>query len=301
MKEILRRYFSTLTRNLLVTLRTPDKYLSKIALSAIVIILGLLLHILFKNLISRYVTKNIKRRFKLHKFFKNAIGVLTIILVLFIWIKAINGLVLIALVALAFFIIMLRGLIHNIIGFFIIRRRKYFEEGFRVEINGILGDVIDVNPISFTLLEVRNWLSSDSNTGRIIRVPNSIIFEESMEMISPTSRFIYQEIQYTLSFDSNWQEAERIMKEAGALYYEKILKSSLKDDKKFLSILGETSEPIFSLNTDDSGIIVNLRYLVDYENGTRIRTLLQRKILNEFEKNKDINFAVADVRLLPYK
>ena len=52
-------------------------------------------------------------------------------------------------------------------GYFAIKHWKYFKKGSRIEVKDIIGDVIDVNLISFTLLEVRNWLSSDTDTGRM--------------------------------------------------------------------------------------------------------------------------------------
>src|SRR5690625_7871133 len=107
----------------------------------------------------------------------------------------------------------------NIIHIDVIKYRMYFLVRHRVKINAIIRDVIEINPISFQLLEARNWLSSDSNTGRVIKLPNKIIFEETIEMVGITNELIWQEIQYVLSFDSNWQDAERIMTDAGDLYF----------------------------------------------------------------------------------
>lgn len=297
MPEILTEYFRMLTTNLLSTLNTPDAYLNKIALSAITIIISLIIHILFKNIITTN-TKSVQRRYNLKRVLKNSMLVLTIILVLFIWIKAINALVLIALLGGAIAIIMLRGLTLNIIGYFIIKYRRYFKIGYRVEINDIIGDVIDINPVSFKLLEVRNWLSSDSNTGRTIQVPNSIIFDESIEIIDLTNTFIWHEIKYTLSFDSNWKEAEEIMTSAGDSYFKEKVIPNLKESNTYLSNDEEKLQPVFSLNTDELGIVVNLRYLVDYRNGTSTKTYLQRDILSKFEENPDIKFAVSDIRIL---
>lgn len=297
MPEILTEYFTMLTENLLSTLNTPDAYLNKIALSAITIIVALIIHILFKNVITRN-TKSIQRRYNLQKVSRKSMLILTIVLVLFIWIKAINALVLIGLLGGALAIFMLRGLTHNIIGYFIIKYRRYFKIGYRVEINDIIGDVIDINPVSFKLLEVRNWLSSDSNTGRTIQVPNSIIFDQSIEMIDLTNTFIWHEIKYTLSFDSDWKEAEEIMTSAGDLYFKEKVVPNLKESNTYLPNDHEKLEPVFSLNTDEFGIVVNLRYLVDYRNGTSTKTYLQRNILSKFEEHPHIKFAVSDIRII---
>jgi len=298
MPDFFTDYFEGLTRSFLSTLSTPDKYLNKVVLTTVVIILSVLLHMLIKYIITSSVS-NLNRKCSLHKILKNSMITLTIILNLFIWIQAINVLVLTALLFGFFAVFMFRGLTNNIIGFVVIKYRKYFLVGHRVEINGIIGDVIEINPISFQLLEARNWLSSDSNTGRVIKLPNKIIFEESIEMVGITNEFIWQEIQYVLSFDSNWQDAERIMTDAGDLYFKESVQTHLKENNEHLPSQKEKLQPVFSLTTNDEGIILTLRYLVDYKSGTSVRTSLQRKILTNFNENPQIKFAVSDIRILP--
>ena len=297
MTEILTDYFNSLTENLVTTLNTPDAYLNKIVVSTLAIISIILIYVLFKKSINRNV-KDIKKRFRFQKILKNSITVLTVVVILFIWIQAINALVLIALLAGAFMIVMLRGLTHNIIGYFVIKYQKYFKIGQRVELDGIIGDVIDINLISFKLLEVRNWLSSDTETGRAVQVPNSIIFDSAIDIIGLENIFILQEIKYALSFDSSWQDAEDIMIEAGNLYIKEILMREIEEASEYYIKNKEKIEPVFSLNTNDLGIVVTLRYLVDYRKGTSVRTRLQRDILSKFEDNPKIKFAVSDIRIL---
>ena len=71
-----------------------------------------------------------------------------------------------------------------------------------------------------------------------------------------------------------------------------------KEDFKYLVEEQEGSKSVFSLNTNDLGIIVNLRYLVDYRKGTSTKTKLQREILSKFEENSNIKFAVSDIRII---
>src|SRR5690625_5298090 len=271
MPDFFTDYFEGLTRSFLSTLSTPDKYLNKVVLTTVVIILSVLLHMLIKYIITSSVS-NLNRKCSLHKILKNSMITLTIILNLFIWIQAINVLVLTALLFGFFAVFMFRGLTNNIIGFVVIKYRKYFLVGHRVEINGIIGDVIEINPISFELLEVRNWLSSDSNTGRVIKLPNKIIFEESIEMIGIVNTLVWQEIKYVLSFDSDWRTAEQIMIDAGEDYFKGAILPNLEEVNKHLPTEVDNLQPVVSLNTNEDGIILILRYLVHYKNGTSVKT-----------------------------
>lgn len=297
MPVLLENYFESVARSLEKTLNTPTAYLSKIALTAVVIIFSLLLYILIKKIINLSV-KNTHKRYVTIRVFKNVIISVMIFLILYIWIRAINALVLVALILGALLVLILRGITDNIIAFFIINYRNYIEVGNRVEIGDIVGDVIDITPVSFKVLEVRGWLSSNSNTGRIINIPNSIIFEKPTKLIGLESVYEWQEIKYTLSFDSKWEEAETIMTTAGNTYFLENILPFLEEDYKYLGDDKDALYPIFSLSNDDSGIIVNLRYLVDYREGTATRTILQRNILNGLKENPNIEFAVSDVRIV---
>lgn len=301
MTDALKEYTNELINNLSETLKTPGAYLNKIALTAVVLFLSVMIYRVLIKQIKKKDTENVadlKIRVRSKKIIKNGMVALVAILVLSIWIQAINALILIALLFGAFVIVMLRGLFHNIIGYFVIKHWNYFENGSRVEVKDIIGDVIDLNFFSFKLLEVRNWLSSDTETGRVIEVPNSIIFEESVRKIGEENSYIWHEINYILSFDSDWQEAENIMTAVGTNYFERVLLPNMDPLSKYYLENEEKIQPVFSLNTDEKGIIVNLRYLVDYRNGTSTKTALQREILTRFDKNAHIKFGALDIRIL---
>ncbi len=64
----------------------------------------------------------------------------------------------------------------SLIGWFYILFRRTFEVGDRIEIEGHIGDVIDISLFQFTLLEVGNWVSGEQTSGRILHVPNNKVF-----------------------------------------------------------------------------------------------------------------------------
>ena len=297
MSNVLQNYFTGLIDNLSSTLDDPTAYLNKIAVTTVVIIIGLLIRSFFKNIMKFYIS-DVRKRLKVSKVFEVAMMVIIIFIVLYIWIKAINALILISLLIGISVVFLLRGLTHNIIGFFVIKYRRYFKVGHRVEIGDIIGDIIEINPVSFKLLEVRNWLSSDSNTGRSIEVPNSIIFDKSVQVIGLENKLIWQEINYTLSYESDWQEAEKIMRDAGDLHFQKTVMPMLKEINENLPMVSKDLEPVFALTTDTRGIVVTLRYIVNYAEGTKSRTKLQRNILPKLSESSNIQFAPEYVNIV---
>ncbi|WP_432353142.1 mechanosensitive ion channel domain-containing protein [Sporosarcina sp. A2] len=296
MPDFLKEYFLGLADGLQSTLKTPDAYLNKVALTAVILLLGILLYVLLKKMISGSV-KDYKKRLQLHSRTKQVVATLATIAVLFIWVQAINVLILLALLFGVIAIFMVRGLTNNIIGYFVIKYRKYFEIGHRIEINGIIGDVIDISSTNVKLLEVRGGLSSDANTGRIIKLPNSIIFDESIKIIGVANSFVWHELKYVLSFDSDWQTAEKIMTEAGDTYFEETVLQELKENKGHELSEQAALRPVSSIDTNDAGVVLTLRYLVDYQHGTSVKTGLQRKILPQLNAHPNIEFAIVEVKV----
>ncbi|MBN2719809.1 MAG: mechanosensitive ion channel, partial [Proteobacteria bacterium] len=52
-----------------------------------------------------------------------------------------------------------------------------FRTGDRVKIGNVLGDVIDTGFLRTTLMELGEWVNGDQYNGRMVRVPNSLIFK----------------------------------------------------------------------------------------------------------------------------
>lgn len=296
MPDFLKDYFSGLADSLQTTLNTPDAYFSKVALSAVTLLFGLLLYMFLKKMITQSV-KGYAKKIQLLKGSKQIMATLTVIGVFFIWIQAINVLILIALLLGVVTVFMVRGLTSNLIGFIIIKYRKYLVIGHRVEINGIIGDVIDITATNVKMLEVRGDLSSDFNTGRIVKLPNSIIFDESIKIVGVKNTYVWHELKYILSFESDWHAAEEILNDVGEIYFEETVLSDTKDTHNDLSIDEEEFRPVFSVDSNDAGIVIVLRYLVDYRHGTSVKTSLQRKILPQFSQHPDIEFAILEVKV----
>ena len=146
---------------------------------------------------------------------------------------------------------------------------------------------------------MRHNLSSDANTGRIIKLPNSLIFNESIEMVGVDNSFVWHEIKYVLAFDSDWKDAERIITNAGENYFTNVVLPATLEGHKYLPTDKTKLKPVFAVDTNTEGIVLVLRYMVDYLEGTPTKTRLQREILAGFAENTQIKFATVDIRILP--
>ena len=76
--------------------------------------------------------------------------------------------------------IALQDPIVNFIGWIYIISRYPFEVGDRIEIDEVSGDVIDIHLFKFSMIEIGNWVDADQSTGRIVHVPNRMVFALSL-------------------------------------------------------------------------------------------------------------------------
>src|SRR5699024_4293731 len=113
MPDFFTEYFTQLAESLMHTLREPDAYLNKISLTVVVLIVTISLHLLLKRLINKNVN-DFRRHLRLKKALKQTMVTLSILLILFIWIKAMNVLIFMSLLLVVIVVLRVRGLISKL-------------------------------------------------------------------------------------------------------------------------------------------------------------------------------------------
>lgn len=293
MIDFLNRFESNLVNEITKIFNSPINYTNNLTKTVLIIILSLVINWAVKKLFlptSTHFTK--KQRIK--KSINTTTLIIDSILILIIWINALNSFVLITIGLGLFIMVLIRSTLDNIIAWFIISKRNYFKLGDQIEVKGMLGRVVTTSLFYFEVAEIKNWLSSDSLTGRYIRIPNKEIFDEPIANYNGMDRYIWHELTYVLRHDSNWQDAKDIMLTEVNNYYKTILIPDF-DDTMYKKLDLDIS-PVFNLDVSEAGIHLTLRYLVDYSQGAATKTLLQTPILTAFNQHSMIEFAVLDIR-----
>ena len=139
-------------------------------------------------------TEDPKTRYTWKRSVSFTIGLLTVILIGSVWIRAIGQFGAFLGLFTAGLAIALKDPLTNIAGWIFILTRKPFTLGDRVQIGEHAGDVIDMRLFQFTLLEIGNWVDADQSTGRIIHIPNGTIFTQPQSNYSAGFKFIWNEI-----------------------------------------------------------------------------------------------------------
>lgn len=183
----------------------------------------------------------------------------------------------------------LQELILSIAGSLYIFIVKVYKPGDRIEINGIKGDVIDVDSIYTTMMEIGQWVSSDNYSGRIVKLSNAFVFKGPIYNYSQDFPFIWDEFNLPIRYGSDVELAKTIViKIASETLSEYTInsKSQWKDVVNKYYIEDALVDPTLAITLTDNWIQFNLRYIVDYKKRRATKHILYDKIHKEVLKTK---------------
>lgn len=177
--------------------------------------------------------------------------------------------------------ITLQEIILSIAGSFYILFVKVYAPGDRIEINGIKGDVIDIDSIYTTMMEIGEWISSDNYTGRIVKLSNAFVFKGPVYNYSQDFPFVWDEFNLPIRYGSDMELAKSIVISVAQENLSEYVKESMTDWKGVVEkyyIEDAQVDPTLAITMTDNWIQFNLRYIVDYKKRRLTKHLLNEEI-----------------------
>lgn len=172
-------------------------------------------------------------------------------------------------------VITLQEIILSIAGSFYILLVRVYKPGDRIQINGIKGDVIDVDSVYTTMMEIGEWISSDNYTGRIVKLSNAFVFKGPVYNYSKDFPFVWDEINLPIRYGSDIELAKSIVMTVAKENLSDYVSNSIKEWKVIVNkyyIEDAEVEPSLSISLNDNWIHFNLRFIVDYKKRRYIKT-----------------------------
>lgn len=196
----------------------------------------------------------------------------------------------------------LQELILSIAGSFYIFFVRVYKPGDRIEINGIKGDVIDIDSIYTTLMEMGEWVSSDNYSGRIVKISNAFVFKGPIKNYSMDFPFVWDELNILVTYGSDVDMAKKIVLDTASELLSEYTKTSLAKWQEMVEryyIENATLEPTIAIRLTDNWIVLNLRYITDY----KLRRVTKHNLYQQIERvisasNGKITLASATLQLL---
>jgi len=148
---------------------------------------------------------------KMRYSFKKTISILYILVFLFalvaIWIEQTETLLISYGLIGAGIAVSLQDVFKNFAGGITIFLIGLYRVGDRVEINGKIGDVIDIGVLYTTIMEIGEWVDGNQATGRLTIIPNSNVLTNIVNNFTKDHNFIWDEISLPITYDSDWTDA----------------------------------------------------------------------------------------------
>ena len=225
--------------------------------------------------------------------------IVAVITLTFIWFDAFSELPTYLGLVSAGIAIALSDLLKNMAGWLYIVVRRPLWLGDRVEVDGTRGDVVDVRLFRFTLMEIGEWVHADQSTGRLVHVPNGVLFTKPMANYTEGFEYIWNEVPVMITFESNWEKAKAIILEeieAISVDVRAAASDGLRKTARDYQIKIGTLTPIVYLSVEESGVVLTGRFLVSARKRRSIEEHVWEGILRRFRDALDIELAYPTVR-----
>lgn len=265
-----------------------------------------IVHLLFKHAFEDLIIKKIKVS-KARYSFKKTVSILYLValtaIVLHIWVENTQNLLVTYGIIAAGLAVALQDLFKNFVGGVIIFVTGIYRVGDRVEINNKRGDVIDIDILYTTLLEIGEWMSGDQATGRLAIIPNGYVLSGNVNNYTKDHDFLWDDMSIPITYDSDWQETvikilSVVRKETDHVAHQANLELSRLEEKYYLP--RRVMEPAVFITLTDNWINFNVRYVTVVRERRMLKNRLSKLILQEIEKSDNINVASTTIDIVGF-
>jgi len=282
-----------------------DQYLQETDLgrvtNSLIIITALyiILRVVFEVLLRRSIEYS-KTRYSLRKMLRIVFFGLSTLALFTVWVENTESLIVTYGLFSAGIALAIQDTIKNFIGGVTIYLMGLFQVGDRVEIDGVSGDVIDINFNYTTLLEIKNWINGDQPTGRLIYIPNAQVSARNVYNFTKDHEFIWEEVVLPLTYGSDWRKARELiltyLSEVQADEVEHVESQLHKLGKKYYLEQRSVKPSVYVIPTDN-WIDLRIRFISSTFERRETANTINEKIIELLEEHEDISIASQTVRV----
>ena len=209
-------------------------YIKLIILTLLVFIVFGILKAIVKFIYSKASVSD-KKKYVRNRMMKVSLTTISFIIVFLLWGRKISGFVTIISFLSAGITISVKEIIFDFFAGLYINIKKPFELEDRIEIDGIKGDVVSIRTLGFEILEVGDRVNAEQSTGRIIHIPNYLIFTKPLKNYTKAFKYIWDEVTIKVPLDADIEKTKTILYDI--IENNEILKSALRVSKKLVQML----------------------------------------------------------------
>ena len=263
-----------------------------LASSLLVIFVGSLV---WRWITDRYVT-DIRRRGQVMAARRLVLGLLIVIVLMVNFSDELGSAATVVGFAAAGIAVALQNVILSIAGYFFLIGRFGIKAGDRVQIGGVMGDVIDIGLVKLSLMELGGTGTHREPTGRVAVFSNAIVFQPSGNFFkqAPGTSFVWNEVRLTLAPDIDYRLAEKrlldAVDEVFARYRDRVMRD-YRHLERDLNIMLETPKPQSRLHLSKDGLEIVIRYPAETYTAPQITDEISRRVLDAINREPSLRLA----------
>lgn len=161
--------------------------------------------------------------------------------------------------------------------------RRPFEIGDRVIIGSVRGDVTDISLTHIYIQEIGGIVAGEENSGRVIMVPNSILFEQNIINYTSIDEYVLDQVVVSVTYESDLDKAIGIV---------------LESAKKYTKEFDLKKQPYVRTYFQPSGLGVHVRYFSPAKRLQEISSNITKEIFDRIMKTKGVEIAYPHTEVL---
>ncbi len=267
-----------------------------LAFALLLLALGWLLPALADRLMRGH--HNVRVSFWTHQGVWIVVALLLILGVVSIWFEDPTRLATAAGLVVAGLSFALQKVITALVGYFVILRGKTFSVGDRIAMGGVRGDVIGLDflkttimeigqPPSYTNADASTWVRSRQYTGRVVTVTNDKVFSEPVYNYTRNFPYLWEEMILPITYTADRVRAEEIILEVArkhGVLADALTDAERQEMERLFSVCASDLEPRVYYRLTDNWLELTVRFFLK-ERGVRdVKDIMSREILLAFDE-----------------
>ncbi len=170
--------------------------------------------------------------------------------------------------------------------YILVSMKRPFRPGDRVQFPSLalVGDVKDIGAMYTVLDQVGGTIGSEEAVGRYILVPNAMLFTQVVinYTVKQEAAYMLDEVVIRITYDSNWDKAEEILRGAAVAETADIIAAS-------------GVQPYVRSDWYDYGVYLRLRFQTRVQDRVDISYRIQKRIFEEVQRTPTVDMAIPYV------
>ncbi|MGB2581620.1 MAG: mechanosensitive ion channel family protein [Thermoplasmata archaeon] len=190
----------------------------------------------------------------------------------------------------------------NVGAWALISYRRIYRIGDRVAFGTVKGYVLDITTMYTELREFGEWMHGDTFTGRIVTVPNSLIFDQPVCNYTRDFPFVWDEVVNLVTYESDIEVAKKYMLESTKEVVGELMEQNFERYRRRLGIRDLDQlllrSPELRMELADSGVNMYVLYFCPVELRRKIKGDITEKIWTKFMSDPNVGIAYPHMHLV---